>query len=77
MVTAAQIASKGIVIYMVGCEPAIVPFKDWFMAMAHITGGQYVPLASATMLSSVSGLIYAGSKSVYSSIEIFPLISSL
>jgi len=54
MRTANQIAAKGIVIYMVGCEPSILTWKDWFMAVAHITGGQYVPLASAQMLASVT-----------------------
>ena len=58
MVTAAQLATKGVVVYMVGCEPSIVPYKDWFMAVAHITGGQYVPLTSAQMLSSVSTVHY-------------------
>ena len=53
MVTANQIAEKGITMYMVGCEPSINPYRDWFMAIAHITNGQYVPLANATFLSQV------------------------
>jgi len=53
MLTTTQLAAKGVVIYMVGCEPSILQWKDWFMAIAHITGGQYVPLTSAQMLSSV------------------------
>ncbi len=53
MVTANQIAEKGITMYMVGCEPSINPYRDWFMAIAHITNGQYVPLANATFLAQV------------------------
>jgi hypothetical protein len=59
---AAQIAAKGVVIYMVGCEPSIIPYKDWFMAVAHITGGQYVPLASAQLLTSVGNIVFQAAK---------------
>ncbi len=48
-----QLAEKGITLYVVGCEPAINCCKDFFMALAHITGGQYVPLGNATMLARV------------------------
>lgn len=48
-----QMAEKGITLYMVGCEPSITPYKDFFMAIAFITGGQYVPLRKAQVLSQV------------------------
>ncbi|XP_068689763.1 uncharacterized protein [Montipora foliosa] len=44
---------KGIVLYSVGCEPAILRHKDFFMGMAFMTGGQYVPLSQAQALSKV------------------------
>ena len=53
MQTANEIGEKGIVMYMVGCEPSITPYRDWFMAIAHITNGQYVPLANSTLLAKV------------------------
>ena len=53
MVVTHQLAEKGITIYMVGCEPSICPYKDFFMALAYITGGQYVPLTKAQLLTKV------------------------
>ena len=53
MQTANEIGEKGIVMYMVGCEPSITPYRDWFMAIAHITNGQYVPLDNSTALAKV------------------------
>lgn len=44
---------KGIVLYCVGCEPNILRYKDFFMCLAYITGGQYVPLSKAQGLSKV------------------------
>ena len=44
---------KGIVLYCVGCEPNILRYKDFFMGLAYITGGQYVPLSRAQGLSQV------------------------
>ena len=44
---------KGIVLYCVGCEPNILRYKDFFMGLAYITGGQYVPLSKAQGLSKV------------------------
>ena len=38
MTVAHQLAEKGITIYMVGCEPSISPYKEFFMAVAYITG---------------------------------------
>ena len=48
-----ELAEKGVTIYMVGCEPSICPYKEFFMAVAHITGGQYVPLTKANLLTQV------------------------
>jgi len=48
-----SLAEKGVTIYVVGCEPSITAYRDWFTALAHLTGGQYVPLASAQTLPQV------------------------
>ena len=48
-----QLAEKGVTIYMVGCEPSISPWREFFMAVAYITGGQYVPLTKAQLLTKV------------------------
>ena len=53
MVTTNQIAAKGITLYLVGCEPSIIPYKEFFSAIAHLTGGQYVPLKHAKLLTQV------------------------
>jgi hypothetical protein len=50
---ARDMAAKGITLYSVGCEPAILKFKEFFAAMAYATGGQYVPLRNAKLLCSV------------------------
>lgn len=48
-----QLAEKGIILYIAGCEPALTPYKDFFMALAFITGGQYVPMARSQVLSKI------------------------
>ena len=48
-----EMAEKGITLYTVGCEPAITPYKEFFSAIAFTTGGQYVPLRNAKLLSKV------------------------
>jgi len=48
-----EMAEKGITLYVAGCEPSISPYKNFFMAIAYITGGQYVPLSRAKVLSQV------------------------
>ena len=53
MTVVRQMAEKGITLYSVGCEPSIVPYKEFFTAMAYITGGQYVPLTAAKLLTQV------------------------
>ncbi|KAK2177332.1 hypothetical protein NP493_607g01025 [Ridgeia piscesae] len=53
MVVTRELAEKGITLYIAGCEPSITAYKDFFMALAHLTGGQYVPLARADVLAKV------------------------
>lgn len=48
-----KMASEGITLYCVGCEPSICSYKDFFMAIAFITGGQYVPLTASKLLTDV------------------------
>ncbi|XP_041375542.1 uncharacterized protein LOC121388317 [Gigantopelta aegis] len=48
-----QLAQKGITLYVVGCEPSLVPYKEFFMGLAYATGGQYVPLAGARALTQI------------------------
>lgn len=48
---AREYASRGITLNMIGCEPAVNPYKEFYMALCFITGGQYCPLASSQSLS--------------------------
>lgn len=48
-----KLAKKGVTLYTVGCEPSLLPYKDFFSAIAFKTGGQYVPLRNAQLLSKV------------------------
>ncbi|ESO93496.1 hypothetical protein LOTGIDRAFT_119099, partial [Lottia gigantea] len=48
-----DMAQHCITLYTVGCEPAIKPYKEFFSAIAFMTGGQYVPLAGAKALTQV------------------------
>jgi hypothetical protein len=48
-----QLAKKGVTLYTVGCEPALLPYKQFFSAIAYKTGGQYVPLRNANLLAKV------------------------
>ena len=48
-----QLAEKGITLYSVGCEPAILQYRDFFMALAYMTGGQYTPLGGAKLLTKI------------------------
>nr|ADQ43239.1 von Willebrand factor type A domain containing protein [Haliotis discus discus] len=45
------LATQEITLYVAGCEPSISPYKDFFTGISYITGGQYVPLASANNLA--------------------------
>ena len=55
-------AHKGITLYSVGCEPAILRYKDLFSAFAYKTGGQYVPLRNANLLAKVSACLFTFAK---------------
>ena len=48
-----EMAENGITLYSVGCEPAIMPYREFFRAIAYVTGGQYVPLTAANLLTQV------------------------
>lgn len=54
-----DLAGKGVALYVVGCEPSVSDYKDFYLALAEITGGQYVPLTDANDLTKV---IIFGSK---------------
>jgi hypothetical protein len=47
-----EMGKKGIVLYSVGCG-LTGDVRDFFMAIAYITGGQYVPLSNAKNLADV------------------------
>lgn len=49
---ASEMAKKGIVLYSVGCGLSGY-VMDFFMAIAFLTGGQYVPLSTASNLTEV------------------------
>ena len=66
--TVREMAKNNITLYTVGVEPPIsqysssfseisflylVPYRDFFMSLAYITGGQYVPLENANLLAQV------------------------
>lgn len=51
--TVDKMATKGITLYSVGCEPSILPYKEFFSGLAFKTGGQYVPLRNAKLLAKV------------------------
>ncbi|CAF1518249.1 unnamed protein product [Adineta steineri] len=48
-----NMAEQHITLYVVGVEPPIVLYRDFFMALAYITGGQYVPMINAKLLAKV------------------------
>ncbi|CAF1227665.1 unnamed protein product [Rotaria sordida] len=51
--TVRDMAEKQITLYCVGVEPPIVPYRDFFMTLAYLTGGQYVPMVNAKLLAQV------------------------
>jgi len=54
--TVKQMAEKGIIIYSVGCEPALGNFtyaRDFMKAVAELTGGKHCPLSGSDLLSKV------------------------
>lgn len=46
-----QLAKREVTLYAVGCEPSIIPYKDFFIALAYLTGGQYIPLSDSRRLT--------------------------
>ena len=48
-----KLAGMMITLYVVGCEPSLVPYKEFFTGLAYATGGQYVPLAGANALTQI------------------------
>lgn len=46
-------AEKGITLYCAGCEPALNSYKQFFIALCLVTGGQYVSLDNADNLTNV------------------------
>ena len=48
-----EMAAGGIILYCVGCEPALRPYRDFFMGLCLITGGQYIRVQRANSLSRV------------------------
>ncbi|KAK7103463.1 uncharacterized protein [Littorina saxatilis] len=50
---ARQLAENSVTLYVAGCEPALIHYKDFFSALAYVTGGQYVPLSAAGSLTAV------------------------
>ncbi|CAF0993028.1 unnamed protein product [Brachionus calyciflorus] len=48
-----KLAQKSITLYTIGCEPALLPFKEFFSSLAYKTGGQYIPLSNAKSLAKV------------------------
>jgi len=57
IVTARNLASKGVVVYAVGVEPVLSTSykfaRDFMMSLAKITEGKFLPLGRADMLSEV------------------------
>ena len=45
--------NNGITLYCIGCEPAIQPYRDFYILLSLITGGRYLPLNNADLLSNV------------------------
>lgn len=43
VVIAHEMARKGIILYIAGCEPSMAPYRLFLIALTLITGGNYVP----------------------------------
>jgi hypothetical protein len=50
---AALLAERSVTLYTIGCEPSATPYRDFFMALAFKTGGQYIPLGNCVNLASI------------------------
>lgn len=48
-----DLTKKGVTLYVAGCEPSILAYKHFYLAIAHLTGGQYVPLEEAQGLVKI------------------------
>ena len=48
-----ELARLEVTLYSVGCEPSIIKYKDFFEALAFLTGGQYVPMSDPRRLIDV------------------------
>ncbi|CAF0970957.1 unnamed protein product [Brachionus calyciflorus] len=48
-----KMAQKGITLYCAGCEPSLNPYRQFFISLCLITGGQYVTLNNAKYLTNV------------------------
>ncbi|BGP20334.1 hypothetical protein JCM10213v2_008480 [Rhodosporidiobolus nylandii] len=56
LILAREMASKGVPLFVVACEPALSGYQfglDWFRALTILTSGMLVPLTTATLLSHV------------------------
>ncbi|CAF3955099.1 unnamed protein product [Rotaria sp. Silwood2] len=50
---ATLLAERSVTLYTIGCEPTATPYRDFFMALAFKTGGQYIPLANCGDLAAI------------------------
>jgi len=48
-----KMAEKGITIYAVGCEPSLLSYRSFFVAISLLTGGKYISLNNAENLAKV------------------------
>ena len=53
MKIANEMAEKSIRLHVIGCEPSATPYRDFFMALASVTGGKYIPLTNCLHLTEV------------------------
>ena len=53
-----KLAQNKITLYCIGCEPALTPYKDFFLILSLITGGKYLSLNNCNSLSNVSEYLF-------------------
>lgn len=51
MIITDEMAEHGITLYTLGCEPAIIPYREFFSGLSFKTGGKYFPLSEANDLA--------------------------
>ena len=56
MKIANDLAEKGVSIHIVACEPSLIRWEDFFMALCKMSGGLYIPLTNSAHLADVSFL---------------------